>query len=74
MSKEWKIFKLMNFDFYGFDYSDKAVILLNADGKFIIGRKFKNCISLGAGIVMEFETFEKACKFIDEHNIERYIK
>lgn len=73
-TKEWAIFELRYFEYYGYDYSDKAVILLNADGKFIIGRKFKNCISIGSGIIMEFDTFEEACNFIDNHDVERYIK
>lgn len=57
---EWAIFSLGGHEFYGFDFSDKAVILVNYDGKFIIGKKYKNCISIGSSVVREFDTFREA--------------
>lgn len=56
---EWCIF-VMSHEFYGLDYSDNAVILVNARGKFVVGKKYKNCISLGSGYVAEHNTIEEA--------------
>lgn len=63
-TNEWAIFKMF-YDFYGLDYSQNFVILINKDGKFIIGEKYKNCISIGSGFVAEYPTLEEAKQVVD---------
>lgn len=47
------------FKFDGYDYNEKFVIIINADNKYIIGKKFTNCISIGSGMVIEYNTLEE---------------
>lgn len=56
---EWCVFEIGSYDFYGLDYSDTAVILLNVDGRFITGEKYANCILIT-------DIRESACKTIEE--------
>lgn len=59
-TNEWAVFNLSEYEYYGFDYSNEAVILVNYDGKFIIGKKYSNCISIDSGFIREFDTFAEA--------------
>lgn len=59
-TNEWAVFNISGYEFYGFDFNNNAVILVNYDGKFIIGKKYKNCISIGSSVVREFDTFKEA--------------
>ena len=63
---EWAIFNLSGFQYYGNDYNDQYVILINGSGKFIIGKKFQNCISIDSGIVTEYDSFADAENAIEK--------
>lgn len=56
----WHMFDLNGFRFYGCDISDDFVILVNGDGRFIVAKKYTNCLSIGSGVVKEFGTFQDA--------------
>lgn len=40
----------------GYEYDENHVILRNAEGRYIIGKVYENCISTGSGYVREYET------------------
>lgn len=65
-TKKWAIFELGSFDFYGFDYNEKYVILVNYDGEFVIGHKYANCISIGSVAPRTFSTFSEAAEYCDK--------
>lgn len=67
-SNEWCIFKLAICEFFGHDCDEDYVILVNGRGKFIIGKKFANCISLGE-YVSEYNTYSDAYSAIKEAKI-----
>ena len=68
-TNEWCIFNLSNFEFYGHDCDEDYVILVNGTGKFIIGEKFLNCISVGSGYITEYNTYEDAYSAIQEQEV-----
>lgn len=45
--------------FLGFKINEKYVALINSNFKFIIGKVYKNCISIGSGYIYEFFTFHE---------------
>ena len=48
----------------GYDVNETMVVLENAEGKFILGHKYENSISIGSGFVKEYETLEEALEEI----------
>lgn len=64
-TNKWYIFKLAVCEFFGHDCDEDYVILVDGRGKFIIGRKFINCISIGE-YVSEYNTYEDAYSAIQE--------
>ena len=51
-------------------------IIKNARNKFILGKVYKNCISIGSGDIREFDTIQEIQKLNEEQlqNIEKYSK
>ena len=49
---ELKVVKTIN--------NNKNCIIKNARNKFILGKVYKNCISIGSGYIREFDTIEEA--------------
>lgn len=51
-------------------------IIKNARNKFILGKVYKNCISIGSGYIREFDTIEEIQKLNEEEikNIEKHSK
>ena len=47
------------FEFFAIKVSDDYAVFINADGKFICAKAFKNCLSIGAGVV--FSEAVEAC-------------
>ena len=58
-------FNINGFEFEGYNYNKDFVILINAESRYILGRKFDNCISIGSGFIKEYKTLEEAKKAID---------
>lgn len=52
------------FEFVGIKINDEYGALLNACNKFIVGKIYKNCLSLGSGHVKEFRTYNEAKDFV----------
>lgn len=48
------------FEFFAIKVNKNYAVFINADGKFICAKAFKNCLSIGAGGVFEFSTFAEA--------------
>jgi hypothetical protein len=48
------------FEFFAIKVNENYAVFINADGKFICAKAYKNCLSLGAGGVFEFSTFAEA--------------
>ena len=59
-NKEWFVFETFSGDFPACKISDKHAILTNAAGKFINAYKYDNCLSIGSGHVIEYDTFAEA--------------
>jgi len=53
------IYHELSYAFPGFKIDDKHAALINARGKFIIAKAFKNCLSIGSGMVLEYSTYEE---------------
>ena len=51
--------------------SEDYAVFINADGNFICAKAFKNCLSIGAGIVSEFPTFAEAVEACETDIVER---
>ncbi len=60
-----------SFEFFAIKVSEDYAVFINADGKFICGKAFKNCLSIGAGIVSEFSTFAEAVEACGTDIVER---
>ena len=48
------------YDFPGYKINDNHAVLINARGKFIIAKAYPNCLSIGSGYIIEYDTFEMA--------------
>lgn len=46
--------------FLGVKVNKNYVVFINANYKFIIGKVYKNCISIGSGYIYEFFSFHEA--------------
>jgi|GEM_PF-1045920 len=60
-----------SFEFFAIKVSEDYAVFINADGKFICAKAFKNCLSIGAGVVSEFPTFDKAVEACGADIVER---
>lgn len=60
-----------SFEFFAIKVSDDYAVFINADGKFICAKAFKNCLSIGAGVVSEFPTFAEAVEACGADIVER---
>ena len=47
------------FEFFAIKINDKYSAFINCDGKFILAQKYTNCLSIGAGFIREWDTYEK---------------
>lgn len=65
---ELKVVKTIN--------NNKNCIIKNARNKFILGKVYKNCISIGSGYIREFDTIEEIQKLNEEEikDIEKHSK
>lgn len=54
------------FEFFGFKYNNEFAILVDGSGKFIVAKAYKNCLSIGSGIVRDFDTLTEAEEQIAE--------
>lgn len=50
----------------GWEYDEEHVILENAAGRYIVGKIYDNCVSIGSGHVREFETPVEAVKALQK--------
>lgn len=60
-----------SFEFFAIKVSEDYAVFINADGNFICAKAFKNCLSIGAGIVSEFPTFAEAVEACGTDIVER---
>ena len=60
-----------SFEFFAIKVSEDYAVFINADGNFICAKAFKNCLSIGAGIVSEFPTFAEAVEACGKDIVER---
>lgn len=49
-----------SFTFMAIKINDSFAVFINGEGKFILAKKFKNCLSIGSGYVAEYGTFDEA--------------
>lgn len=45
-----------SFEFSAIKINNDYAALVNSRGKFILGKKYKNCLSIGSGLVSEYDT------------------
>lgn len=48
------------FEFFAIKVNENYAVFINADGKFICAKAYKNCLSIGASGIFEFSTFAEA--------------
>ena len=60
-----------SFEFFAIKVSEDYAVFINTDGNFICAKAFKNCLSIGAGIVSEFPTFAEAVEACGTDIVER---
>lgn len=58
-------FDINGFVFEGFDYNKNFVILINNDKRYILGRKYVNTISIGSGVIPEYDTLVEAINAVE---------
>lgn len=58
--------------FLAIKYNNEYAILLNGFNRFIIAKVYKNCLSIGAGIIVEYNSYQEATRYI-RHNLQ-YIE
>lgn len=59
--KNYEQFIYVNsYEWFAIKVNNEYAILLNGCGKFIIAKAFKNCLSIGARYVIEYDSFDKA--------------
>lgn len=54
------IYADLPFEFFAIKINNDYAALINADGKFFLGQKYKNCLSTGAGLAREYDSFAEA--------------
>lgn len=59
------------FEFFAIKVNENYAVLINADGKFICAKAYKNCLSLGSIGVFEFSTFDKAVEACENDPVGR---
>lgn len=57
------IYQECRIEFQAIKINDQYAAFINYDGKFILAQKYKNCLSIGSGSVMEFSTFAMAKEY-----------
>lgn len=55
-----------SFEFFAIKINNDYAALINSIGKFILARKYKNCLSIGSGPVLEYGTFAEIEKAANE--------
>ena len=60
-----------SFEFFAIKVSEDYAVFINGAGEFICAKAFKNCLSIGAGIVSEFPTFAEAVEACETDIVER---
>ena len=50
------------FEFFAFKVTDEVAIFINGSGKFIVAKAYTNMLSIGSGLVVEYDTFDEAEK------------
>ena len=53
-------------EFFSIKINNDYAALINSRGKFILAQKYKNCLSIGSGYVLEYDTFAKIEKAANE--------
>lgn len=59
------------FEFFAIKVNKDCAVFINADGKFICAKAYKNCLSLGSIGCFEFPTFDKAVKACENDPVGR---
>lgn len=65
--KKYEKFLYKDGEFVGIKINDDYAIFLNGSCKFIVAKRFANCLSIGSGLVSEFDTFKEAEKFVESN-------
>lgn len=60
-------------EFYAIKISDNHAVLINREGRFIIAKRYRNCLSIGSGIVHEYNSMSEVKAEIDKIDAEREI-
>ena len=54
------IYVVGSIEFFAIKVSDEYAVFINNDGRFICAKAFKNCLSIGSGYLVEYQTFKEA--------------
>lgn len=58
------IYKSVSGEFFAIKITDNYAAFINDRGKFILAKKYENCLSIGSGIVFEHRSLEEAIDFM----------
>lgn len=64
------IYKVCDCECFAIKVSDEYAVFVNADNKFICAKAYKNCLSIGAGIVHEYSTYAEAVEGCKKNIVE----
>lgn len=53
-------FLYSQYEIFAIKIDNNCAIFLNQDGKFVVAKAYKNCLTLGSKVVREFNTFAEA--------------
>ena len=57
------------YEWFAIKVNEEYAVLINGCNKFIVAKKYKNCLSIGSGYVIEYSSYEEAKKSITKEVI-----
>ena len=48
------------YEWFAVKVNEEYAVLVNGCNKFIVAKKYKNCLSIGSGYVIEYPSYEEA--------------